>query len=236
MNNHKKIVLKIIIFLIPIILFFWIMYLKYENVELLDRIASEDALFEIIQFWLFFLGGILMIGYSLFIRKKVKQKIFVLSLLLGIFLLIWAMEEISWGQRIWDWESLGFFQEYNYQGETTVHNMEIVTHVMHPFFLFVGFSGSILCALRTRLIKQKYFKLIYQILPFDYQYFTYFFVLFIIYFLYEYIRGLNLSWWIDSLTVKELETAEMLVAGVLFLMISEKVIKQSWKKVAVKQR
>ncbi|MEM6498571.1 MAG: hypothetical protein AAF709_17830, partial [Pseudomonadota bacterium] len=34
-----------------------------------------------------------------------------------------AGEEISWGQRIFGWESSEFFVERNYQAETNIHNL-----------------------------------------------------------------------------------------------------------------
>lgn len=44
-------------------------------------------------------------------------------LLLGIAALYVALEEISWGQQFFDWESPEFFQKHNLQGETNLHNM-----------------------------------------------------------------------------------------------------------------
>lgn len=42
--------------------------------------------------------------------------------LVGLF---GAGEEISWGQRIFDWETPGYFLEHNKQGETGLHNLVI---------------------------------------------------------------------------------------------------------------
>jgi hypothetical protein len=36
-----------------------------------------------------------------------------------------AGEEISWGQRLLNLETGDFFNEYNYQGETNLHNLEL---------------------------------------------------------------------------------------------------------------
>jgi hypothetical protein len=36
-----------------------------------------------------------------------------------------AGEEISWGQRIFDWQSGSFFVEHNFQAETNLHNLVI---------------------------------------------------------------------------------------------------------------
>ena len=45
------------------------------------------------------------------------------AFLLCIAWLIFALEEISWGQRIFDFESAQFFMTYNLQQETNLHNL-----------------------------------------------------------------------------------------------------------------
>ena len=67
--------------------------------------------------------------------------------LLGLFAFYAAMEEISWGQQIFHWESGEFFQKNNQQGETNLHNIltgpyksmakEILTYLISGI-LFIG--------------------------------------------------------------------------------------------------
>jgi cell division protein FtsW (lipid II flippase) len=45
--------------------------------------------------------------------------------LLTLFCLFGAGEELSWGQRIFDFESPEFFQEHNAQQETGLHNLAV---------------------------------------------------------------------------------------------------------------
>ena len=42
----------------------------------------------------------------------------------GFVFLFGAMEEFSWGQRVFGWESPPWFMKYNYQHETTLHNLK----------------------------------------------------------------------------------------------------------------
>ncbi len=42
-----------------------------------------------------------------------------------------AMEEISWGQRIFSWETPTLWKEINFQGETTVHNLVTLESVRY---------------------------------------------------------------------------------------------------------
>jgi len=48
-----------------------------------------------------------------------------LTVVYGLMFFLAAGEEISWGQRIFGWESSAFFQENNYQAETNIHNMVV---------------------------------------------------------------------------------------------------------------
>lgn len=71
-------------------------------------------------------------------RKKI---IFSLIAMSASFIYIFG-EEISWGQRIFGWNSFGIFKEYNFQQETNTHNF------LNPFLLYiyplVGMSSFIL--------------------------------------------------------------------------------------------
>ena len=63
-------------------------------------------------------------------------------LLAGIFL-VGAMEEISWGQRLFDWSTPQVLDAVNEQGETTLHNLESVEPAI--FSLFFWGSSVALC-------------------------------------------------------------------------------------------
>lgn len=46
----------------------------------------------------------------------------ILLVLAGTACLLFALEEISWGQRLFGWQTPALFAESNYQGETNLHN------------------------------------------------------------------------------------------------------------------
>lgn len=75
--------------------------------------------------------------YSSIIRKKIILSTIVIS---GILLLIFG-EEISWGQRIFGWESSGVFIEHNYQNETNIHNF--FNPIMKYIYPIVGMGSFI---------------------------------------------------------------------------------------------
>lgn len=52
-----------------------------------------------------------------------SRRAFLLWLAIALLMLFGAMEEISWGQRIFEWESPRWFQVHNDQHETNIHNL-----------------------------------------------------------------------------------------------------------------
>lgn len=95
----------------------------------IDRLVEEDGLVE----WLGAIG--LFAGAALFLaaaatayrrRPEWMSPLGVLALLgLGAVLLFLAGEEISWGQRLFDWGTPSALAEANAQDETTLHNLNL---------------------------------------------------------------------------------------------------------------
>jgi len=81
------------------------------------RLTYEDMYGEWLQFWLFvtvfFVAGVLTW------RSSAYKWFFGLIALAGLYT---YMEEISWGQRLFGFESPEFFAANNVQGETNLHN------------------------------------------------------------------------------------------------------------------
>ena len=97
---------------------------------------AHEGLLENISSLLFLVAAILLIiavtlkkrgTFSVANRQKINLFLIVIA---GVLLLVFA-EEISWGQRIFNWESTGIFETYNYQHETNAHNF------FNPLFRFI---------------------------------------------------------------------------------------------------
>tara|TARA_B100000530_G_scaffold130029_1_gene81183 strand:- start:169 stop:993 length:825 start_codon:yes stop_codon:yes gene_type:complete len=87
-------------------------------------IWNENRIVEIFQTLFLFFTIIIFIKIIKFIRKKISNKLFIyLIYLYLICLLYFFLEEISWGQHIFKWESSSFFLINNNQGETNLHNI-----------------------------------------------------------------------------------------------------------------
>lgn len=102
-------------------------YSKKDLVFFESQYVGEDGPLE----WLTvvaLLGGSILSHYRARILKPFRQKKFLLGLYLASIVFFFGlMEEISWGQRIWtslfDFQVPEFFQKYNTQGETNLHNL-----------------------------------------------------------------------------------------------------------------
>ena len=68
----------------------------------------------------------------------------------GALLVFVAGEEISWGQRLFDWEKPTDWRDRNVQGETTVHNDSMLRWVFHTLMFVIGLVGSSFPFLRVR--------------------------------------------------------------------------------------
>ena len=106
--------------------------------------TGEDKIAENLQvlFWLLaLLLNVRLIGSILKSGQKGVAMLYIV-LAVGIFFLIG--EEISWGQRIFGWESSETMKEINKQGETNLHNIHGVGTMFKYFHIAIGLYGTIL--------------------------------------------------------------------------------------------
>jgi len=139
---------------------------------------------------------------------------------IGLFFVFF--EEISWGQRIFNIDTPDYFRQKNYQDEITLHN-SIAMAALHNIYILVGAYGAfswILARiyLRWGRVKEKYRYFINSIVP-DWFLSSYFLLLFLIYFLFEYVsqpRSWTFYVWRDQ------EVAELFLSlgFLLFLIIN----------------
>jgi hypothetical protein len=112
----------------------------------------------------------------------------------GLFVI--AMEEISWGQHLIKNPSPEFFERYNRQGETNLHNIDVFP--LHLSFIVVGLYGAFSRMILPAKLKKDNTKLVELLTP-PYYLFLYFFITAALYIYYEYLyftqlRPLGLEW------------------------------------------
>ena len=109
-----------------------------------DFLRGEDGPLEWIQFFQYLFASI--ISFFIFIRSKNKKSIEILIwLVLALACFIVAGEEISWSERITDF-NLNSISKINVQGETNFHNLPFFhNNLLDPSFtissLFLGWIG-----------------------------------------------------------------------------------------------
>ncbi len=69
------------------------------------------------------LVGATLCCYMALINRKKHQPTAILCVLLAIILFLMAGEELSWGQRIFNWKTPDLIATYNIQKETNFHNL-----------------------------------------------------------------------------------------------------------------
>ncbi len=121
---------KKILFVIAVLLLFYSVIFVFDESKI-KFLTKEDGIIESIgALWYLFASIILIIlyyrdktGYNL-LGIKSKRNIF--YLLLGLLLFVAFGEEISWGQRIFNFETAESIKEINAQEEFNIHNLKFL--------------------------------------------------------------------------------------------------------------
>ncbi len=127
---------------------YWIdTYYNLGN-KVIRRLQFEDSIFEWLTFLFLVLSSILLIKTFLENRKNKLfniKKYFLITL--SIFFLLWALEEISWGQRIFNF-SWDYISQNNRQDEINFHNLNIIQPSLHKLYVLYCSVVSILCLIK----------------------------------------------------------------------------------------
>lgn len=104
----------------------------------------ENGIVEILQVIFLFVSILLLINClnkHSSIKKNIINKIIIIYI---IGLLYFLLEEISWGQHIFHYETFGIFNEINQQKEVNLHNIANLFNQWPKYFIFYWCSLSIL--------------------------------------------------------------------------------------------
>lgn len=126
--------------------------LFFINPHTADWLAVEDFIVEYATAIASLIGALvlLVLSFPMLKNKEVLQGIFAIILSLGFFIV--AMEEISWGQRLFGIESNEYFAENNMQGEINLHNFD--TNLTMLLFWIITFTFFVLLPLfKERTLK-----------------------------------------------------------------------------------
>ena len=135
-NMIHKISFILIIFLI---LFYFIFYFQplALNLSNLHTLYAEDTGFETMTAAFLLFASVLIIS-SLQSRELLYSKL--IKVLIFIFSFLFFLEEISWGQRIFDFKTPDFLNEINDHKESNIHNIfNFLFPIIYPVFSFLFF-------------------------------------------------------------------------------------------------
>jgi len=115
----------------------YVAILSLWDTQAYGLLIGEDAIIEYASFIFWFLAAPILF-YS-FTRSKLRHQVYSLQilpyLLLTTFFIVCAGEEISWGQRILNFETPEFLKTINVQDELTLHNIGSISIFSNAFFL-----------------------------------------------------------------------------------------------------
>ncbi len=114
-----------VLFFVTLCVVFGVIESRVDRVWYEQVYVVEDGFIEwLTALTLVAISGAMFFRFCRLYRKK--PRLFGLTLLAtGVLFTFGAAEEISWGQRIFNVESSGFFSTHNSQQETNIHNMVV---------------------------------------------------------------------------------------------------------------
>ena len=138
-------------------------------------IASEDHFSETLSALFFLITGVILLVNSFYnIKKGSRFREEALFILFGLLFLYAAAEEISWGQRIFNIPTPGFFLKYNVRAELSFHNLRIFhskfynpNSITDVFVFIMGIMIPVLC-LRFEKVRKALNKINFPIIQFSF--------------------------------------------------------------------
>ncbi|MCZ8313984.1 hypothetical protein [Phreatobacter sp.] len=131
------------VFLVAGLVFGLLLALKIASPDTYHRFIQEDGALETIQAAAYFLAALLAWRVAATRSGPSSGLIRFAYLALACGLLFVAIEEISWGQRLFDIATPEWFRRHSSQNEINIHNLYPVQRVLHPIYIAVGLVGGL---------------------------------------------------------------------------------------------
>ena len=234
--NKDNGIIKIGIFLFPLIFVFWATLLKWKYPYWYWRLlVQEDSLAENLTALLYLFSCFFSFIISVFFYKEKFKLSSIPYLILAIFFFFIAMEEISWGQRLLGIKTPEYLLKYNYQQELNIHNLK--SFPLHMLYIIVGLYGGLARFLIPKSIKRTYNPIVNYYTP-NYYLSFYFLIVAILYLYYEYFSSILILIFGDQfgwgkghfMHGKDQEPAEFILSIGFFLFVLINYYRQRWCK------
>ena len=214
------------IMLFPLLFIFLMIVAKLLAPSFYRTLIAENNVVELATFLAYLLASAVAVSLAVDLRRQGHSIFSAMYFVLSAGLFVIAMEEISWGQHLIKNPSPKFFEEYNRQGETNFHNIDVFP--LHAAFILVGFYGAFARMMLPERMKNQNVMAV-DLLTAPYHLFLYFFVTFILYAYYEYLyltqlQPMGLQWeeyFTDEIFIggKDQESIELLLALAFLLFV-----------------
>lgn len=217
--------LRIAVLLAPLIIASGFLSTKLWAPDQYLTLIEEDTLLEYCQPVLYAIAAMLALTVS---YRFWRRSLPVHGVLFGLFasgLLFVALEEISWGQRIFHVETPDYFDRHNYQQEISVHNLLVVQPSLPNLYIMVGAYGGFGWILRRRFARASETdsqQLLHHCVP-DWYLSSYFLCVFLVYGLLAYVTRPNPG---TFFVWRDQEPAEFLLSLGFALFAAVAVLKQ----------
>ena len=131
--------------LASVLLFTLVAHWSLTAYEALDWFEGEDGISEWWSVATYLAAAVGLAATARILHGRTHVRLVWVQLLLAGLLLVGAMEEVSWGQRLFGWGTPGLLEQFNEQGETTLHNLgtvDTIISVLLFWCILVASAGS----------------------------------------------------------------------------------------------
>ncbi len=116
---------RILMALIVVVLVATVVIYAWDTDFFVFSFAAEDGVAEYGTAFALLAASFILLRNALAIKGRATKLAVGLTFFYALLFFFGAGEEISWGQRIFGWETSEAMKEINRQDETTIHNIEI---------------------------------------------------------------------------------------------------------------
>ena len=151
--------------LFPVLVVLGLAYLRETHFRFYLSLVLEDQLLEKLQFGSYMVASVIAALMVLNLRRRGEVLLSGAYAVLCVGLFFVAMEEISWGQRLFEIKPPAYFLEHNLQRELTLHNLEPIQAVLHYGYILVGLYGCFAFLCTNHSLRIRHRKLIGMLTP-----------------------------------------------------------------------
>ncbi|MCH9036449.1 MAG: hypothetical protein IH860_03900 [Chloroflexi bacterium] len=117
--------------------------------------AGEDGVSEWWTVTAYLIAAITVAVTALLMKRLGHRRIGLVYALLALAFMVVVMEEISWGQRLFDWSTPEALASVNEQGETGIHNITGLDRVFRTAFFLAALLGLVGAGARALLHRHR---------------------------------------------------------------------------------